>query len=256
MLAKSDGALACKSVKRATRTRATVGDLLRDASDYLARLRRIVKSWRRGIGRRRWRPPDFGGQFLRDRLSLFPGQSFTPRSRILSSLRPVVWRAARCERTLVRVCPSNPLLPAPRSTVPPPSPPVSRSLAVKLGGQTDIRRRRACSPSPRRRRNGQRGRRRGEEEVGGGGWVYADQARLRGEYAATHVCRRNSTSRRRLTKAECSGSIIVIMSFLFHTHTYTHLHGGPRAWAFDDSESNWPDMYDSPGDAPGCISMG
>lgn len=61
---------------------------------------------------------------------------------------------------------------------------------------------------------GEKGRGR-EEEVDGGGWVYADQARPR-RGCATHVCRWNSTSRRRLTKAECSGSIIVIMSFLFH----------------------------------------
>lgn len=91
------------------------------------------------------------------------------------------------------------------------SPPVSRPLAVKLGGQTDIRRR-AC-PRPQGGGGTAVGGR--EKEVDGGGWVYADQARPRGE-CATHVCRRNSTSRRRLTKAECSGSIIVIMSFLFH----------------------------------------
>lgn len=103
--------------------------------------------------------------------------------------------------------PQTPFLPRPGRLS---SPPVSRPLAVKLGGQTDIRRR-ACPPSPRR----QWKRPAGGKEVDGGGWVYADQARPRGE-CAPHVCRRNSTSRRRLTKAECSGSIIVIMSFLFH----------------------------------------
>lgn len=52
---------------------------------------------------------------------------------------------------------------------------------------------------------------------GSSGAARARRGRRGSRGRATRVCRRNSTSRCSLTKAECSGSIIVIMSFLFYT---------------------------------------
>lgn len=238
MLAKSDGALACKSAKLTTRTRATDGDLLRDASDHLARLRRIVKSWRRGIGRRRRRR-------LRRAISEGPIISF-PGAKFYAPIPNIIVPPARCLTSSSVWTNSGsglslkpPFSPRPGRLS---SPPVSRPLAVKLGGQTDIRRR-ACPPSPRRRRNG----RRGERERS-----WWRRVGLRGSSETARGVRDSRLSAEFDLAPEVDKGRVLWINYRNYVIS---LPRSPRARAFDDSESNWPDMYDSPGDVQEYISM-
>lgn len=142
----------------------------------------------------------------------FPGAKFYARFRILSSLQPVVW-GDRCERTPVRGLSLPFSVPLEATAIP-------RLLVVKLGGQTDIRRR-ACTVSPRR------------------GWIGQQAEGENGMTGMSSVCRQNSTSCTSLTKARplwinyCN--YIVSLSLFLSVSPFRER--GIR----DDADSNWPE---------------
>jgi len=140
---KPDGSSACRIGKVRSRARGT--RMSESPIRPLRQLRRGRRRRGRQRRRRRRRRRFRCGQFLRGRLSLFPGHK-------VLRLDPEYYRPAGplsdeqlgVNELWIRLC-------VPQPPVPARLPSSSRPLAVKLAGQTDIRRR-ACPPSLRRRR--------------------------------------------------------------------------------------------------------